>query len=286
MANPAHETLLRQGVSEWNDWRAQNASVTPDLTGVRMAAANLDGVDLSHALLRASTMIRSSLTGADLSHADLREAKLHEVDLSDANLHRADLAHALLAGAKLRRARLDAANLSRAMITVADFREADFTDARLTSADLRESIGIRANFEGADLTNALLRQSHLEGCNFNRVRGLDARQIELAHVDAATTLPESLSDPIDGESIESLVHALESLRARAAGEAVLETDVSSYHTLLDQLDSKGIDIQRARIATSELDRPATTAASEQCVDAALFRRRVSSVLSVLRKPPR
>ena len=61
MANPAHESLLRQGVSEWNDWRAQNASVTPDLTGVRMAAAKLDGIDFSHALLRAATLIRSSL---------------------------------------------------------------------------------------------------------------------------------------------------------------------------------------------------------------------------------
>ena len=248
MANPAHETLLRQGVSEWNDWRAQNASVTPDLTGIRMAAAKLDGVDLSHALLRGCTLICSSLTGADLSHADLREAKLHEVDLSDANLHRADLADSSLA------------------------------------ADLRESLGIRANFEGADLTNTLLRQSNLEGCNFKRVRGLDSRQIELARLDAATTLPESLNDPINAESIESLAQALESLRARAAGDAVLANDVSSYHTVLDQLDSKGINTQRARIATSELVRPAATTTSEQWVDAALFRRRVSSVLSVLRKP--
>ncbi len=284
MANPAHETLLRQGVSEWNDWRAQNASVTPDLTGIRMAAAKLDGVDLSHALLRGCTLICSSLTGADLSHADLREAKLHEVDLSDANLHRADLADSSLAGAKLRRARLDAANLSRAKITVADFREADFKHARLIGADLRESLGIRASFEGADLTNTLLRQSNLEGCNFKRVRGLDSRQIELARLDAATTLPESLNDPINAESIESLAQALESLRARAAGDAVLANDVSSYHTVLDQLDSKGINTQRARIATSELVRPAATTTSEQWVDAALFRRRVSSVLSVLRKP--
>ncbi len=284
MANPAHESLLRQGVSEWNDWRAQNASVTPDLTGVRMAAAKLDGVDFSHALLRAATLIRSSLRGADLSHADLREAKLHEVDLSDANLYHADLEDASLAGAKLPRARLDAANLSRAQITVADFREADFTRARLIGADLRESFFDRANFEGADMTNALLRQSNLEGCNFKRVRGLDSRQIEVARLDHATTLPESLSDPVGAESIEQLAQTLESLRARAAGDAVLADDVSSYHTILDQLASKGIDTQRARIAASDLAEPATAPTRGEWVDAALFRRRVSSVLSVLRNP--
>ena len=283
MANPAHETLLRQGVSEWNDWRVQNASVTPDLTGIRMAAAKLNGVDLSHTLLRASTLIRSSLKGADLSHADLREAQLHEVDLSDANLHRDDLADASLAGAKLRRARLDSANLSRVQITVADFREADFPCAQLVGADLRESLGIRANFEGADMTNTLLRQSNLEGCNFERARGLDSRQVEVARLNAETKLPESWSDPKGAESIESLTQALESLRARAAGDAVLAADVSSYHTVLDQLDTKGIDTQRARIANTEFVQPATTPTNEEWVDAALFRSRVSSVLSVLRK---
>ena len=57
MANPAHEALLRQGVDEWNDWRAQNGSVTPDLTGLRLTAAVLDGIDLSHARLRGATLI-------------------------------------------------------------------------------------------------------------------------------------------------------------------------------------------------------------------------------------
>ena len=116
------------------------------------------------------------------------------------------------------------------------------------------------------------------------VRGLDSRQIELARVDAATTFPAFTTDPIGAEPLESLARALESLRARVAGKSVPATDVSSYHTLLDLLDSEGIDTQCARIATSELVRPVTTPTSEQWVDTALFRRRLSSVLSVLRRP--
>ena len=99
MANPAHEALLRQGVDEWNDWRAQNGSVTPDLSGLRLTAAVLDGIDLSHARLRGATLIRSKLAGADLRHADLRDAQLHEVILNDADLFRANLENSVLASA-------------------------------------------------------------------------------------------------------------------------------------------------------------------------------------------
>ncbi|GMR23423.1 MAG: hypothetical protein BMS9Abin37_1850 [Acidobacteriota bacterium] len=293
MANPAHEALLRQGVEEWNDWRAQNGSVTPDLTGLSMPAARLDGIDLSHARLKGVTLIRSKLNGADLRHADLRDAKLHEIVLNDADLFRTNLENAVLASAKLRRARLCGANLAGAQITVVDFRKADFRDARLKNADLRESLGTGASLEGADLTGAELSLCNLSGCNLEGTRGLTSRQIERAITDAHTRIPESLGGQETAASIETLCRCLESLKARASGESVPETEVSSYHSLLDQLNGRGVDTGNARIRDEDLVRPVTTWArtrgeeafesnARMWVDGALFRRRVEDLIAQIK----
>jgi len=293
MANPAHEALLRQGVEEWNDWRARNGSVTPDLTGLSMPAAKLDGIDLSHARLKGATLIRSKLNGADLRHADLRDAMLHEIVLNDADLFRANLENAVLASAKLRRARFYGVNLAGAQITVVDFRKADFRDARLKNADLRESLGTGASLEGADLTGAELNLCNLSGCNLEGARGLTSRQIERAITDANTRIPESLGGPETLASIETLCRSLESLKARASGDSVPETEVSSYHSLLEQLNGRGVDIGSARIRDEDLVRPVTTwsrtrggeafeSDARMWVDGALFRRRVEDVIAQIK----
>jgi len=282
MANPAHEALLRQGVDEWNDWRSQNGSVTPDLSGVCMPAASLQGVDLSHARLMEATLIRANLTGADLRYADLSGAQLHEVDLSDADLYRANLEDGVLANANLRRARCYAANFAHAQVTVADFRRADLRSARLADADLRESRGAGASLLEADLSGAELDECDLTGCNLTGVRGLVTRQLERAIVDDTTLF----SDPMEAsprEALESLLRTLQSLRARTTGNAVTDTDVSSYHAVLDELDGWGIDTRDSRIRDGELVRPASFAGIRPWVDGALFRRRLGDLLSSLGK---
>lgn len=293
MANPAHEALLRQGVEEWNDWRAQNGSVTPDLTGLRMPAAKLDGIDLSHARLKGATLIRAKLNGADLRHADLRNAMLHEIVLNDADLFRANLENAVLASAKLRRARFYGVNLAGAQITVVDFRKADFRDACLKNADLRESLGTGASLEGADLSGTELNLCNLSGANLEGARGLTSRQIERAITDANTRIPESLGGQEPAASIEALCRSLESLKARASGESVPETEVSSYHSLLDQLNGRGVDIGDARIRDEDLVRPVTTwtrtrggeafeSDARMWVDGALFRRCVEDLIAQIK----
>lgn len=293
MANPAHEALLRQGVEEWNDWRSQNGSVTPDLTGLRMPAAALDGIDLSHARLRGATLIRAKMNGADLRHADLRDTKLHEIILNDADLFRANLENAVLASARLQRARLFGANLSGAQITVVDLRKADFRSARLNASDLRESLCTGASFEGADFTGAEMSSCNLFGCNLDGASGLTSRQLERALVDANTRVPETLGGGPNTMSLEALCRSLESLKARASGESVPETEVSSYHSLLEQLDGRGVDVNAARIRDEELVRPVTTwertpggeafePDARMWVDGTLFRRRVDELIAQLK----
>src|SRR4030095_16380175 len=59
MANPEHLRILL--TPEWNDWRARNVNVTPDLTGADLAGKDITGRDLK----------RADLTRADLSRATL-----------------------------------------------------------------------------------------------------------------------------------------------------------------------------------------------------------------------
>ena len=105
MARKEHVSRIRQGVAVWNQWRADNPDVIPDLS-----EAGLRGLDL---------------TGANLDGAHLRDADLRGTILSRANLIRSDLA-----GANLFKAIVDAADL-----TGAELRGARFLDcAQLTAA--------------------------------------------------------------------------------------------------------------------------------------------------------
>ena len=283
MANPAHEALLRQGVEEWNAWRAQNASVTPDLTGLRMPAARLEGVDFNHAQLEGATLIRAKMTGADLSHANLREAQLYEANLADANLFRARLAKAALAGAKLMRANLRGADLEGAQMTVADFRDADLRETTLKGTDLRESMGLGSNLNGAFLEGAELFRCILAGADLSGAYGLVSRQIDAALIDESTRLPDDLAAATH-DSTRSLYKRLEAMKSATAGETVSDDYVARFHTILEQLETRGIECQRSRIVDSDFIRPLRGAPEPpRWIDAGLFRRKVDEVLERLRK---
>jgi hypothetical protein len=51
MANPEHLAKLKEGVEAWNEWRAKNLDIVPDLSkadlqGAYLMGANLWGVKL------------------------------------------------------------------------------------------------------------------------------------------------------------------------------------------------------------------------------------------------
>jgi hypothetical protein len=80
VANPEHLAILKEGVAEWNHWRAACREEKPDLREADLRMAHLFGANLS----------RANLTGADLSQANLRGANLSRAVLSEATYgHRA-----------------------------------------------------------------------------------------------------------------------------------------------------------------------------------------------------
>ena len=98
-------TVLRQGVKEWNAWRAAHRDAKPDLAGASLCGLDLIGIDLS-----GSDLSKADLRGADLSRADLTSAKLEGANFFRCTLDGADLLGANLVGAQfLRRVQLIAA---------------------------------------------------------------------------------------------------------------------------------------------------------------------------------
>lgn len=137
-ADSEHIELLRCGPRPWNEWRAQNPQVTPNLVGISLSIGdrqfgpinggpiNLAYTRLRSAVLRYATLTQAKLEGADLADTDLRDARLDHADLSgadlsDALLDRADFAGANLSGANLCGASLaDARNLTKAQLHEAE----------------------------------------------------------------------------------------------------------------------------------------------------------------------
>ncbi len=183
MANVEHLTVLKQGAHAWNAWPGI-AGQEPDLTGARLAGAQLEDVDLAGAALDGADLAGANLRFADLSRASLQGAELAGCDLTGADLPAADLYGADLTGARLAGADLELAILAEARLPRADLREAVLEDADLRGtdlrgADLRGSRLILAQIGGArlhdaDLAGALFGSTVLVDLDLSRVRGLDA----------------------------------------------------------------------------------------------------------------
>jgi uncharacterized protein YjbI with pentapeptide repeats len=145
MAKEEQLNRLRQGVVEWNEWRAANRLTPVDLSLANLNHANLSGANLSNAKLS-----NADLSGANLERADLSGAILERTDLR-ANLSNANLRGAILRIANLVGAKLGSANLAGTMLGNADLRDAD-----LHGANLPDAVLLGANLRGAILYGANL----------------------------------------------------------------------------------------------------------------------------------
>ena len=161
MANPEHLEVLRQGVEQWNGWRAEQPEMRPDLYGAHLSGANLLGANLAEANLNWADLHGAELFKADFSGASLCTAGLYEADLRQAQLRSANLTGADLRAAPLIRANLAGANLYAADLLGANLSQADLKGANLSGADLQE-----ANFSNADLSGTDFSQAKAFGTIF------------------------------------------------------------------------------------------------------------------------
>ncbi len=127
------DAIEKEDILIWNDWRAENPSITPNLSWINLRRANLRDADLK---------------GADLKGAILNDTTLSNTDLRGTDLVKANLILAFLYSTKLRGADLTGANLAGA-----NLREADLSKAILENARLDGTSFIDTNLKGCKLEN-------------------------------------------------------------------------------------------------------------------------------------
>src|ERR1700754_2885748 len=111
MADEEHVEILLQGVEVWNQWRAENPGIKPDLSDADLGAYNLSGADFSGTDFRRATIVDAkfripgsrmlisavpilpmlTLTARIFTKPYLSEAKLHYGKFNDASFQRMDL---------------------------------------------------------------------------------------------------------------------------------------------------------------------------------------------------
>jgi hypothetical protein len=173
--NAEHFEILKKGVDIWNNWRQENPSIKPDLSGVKLVGVNLVGVNFSEANLQQAIFNEANLSNANLLASSLDRAHLINTDLSNANLIGADLAEADLSEAILLGANLSGAHLSSAILRGTNLYRAHLVCANLVNAELvgavlAEAVLVRADLIGADLSSANLR-----GANLSKTRLIEVK---------------------------------------------------------------------------------------------------------------
>ncbi|NEQ06027.1 MAG: CHAT domain-containing protein [Moorea sp. SIO4E2] len=135
--------LYQKRLEAWNQWRARNTELVPELIKKNLTGANLTGANLSNV----------NLSGANLTGANLTGAHLSNVNLSGANLTGAHLSHA----------NLSKANLTGAHLTAVQALNTNFEQALLTGACIQDwNINSATNLDGIICAYVYLRDSQQE----------------------------------------------------------------------------------------------------------------------------
>ena len=146
MAHPEHIRWFLEGKTSWNDRRVYD-NFTPDLSGEDLTkrlrdsqittadgTPNLEGMNLSKALLNNCNLYTCMLTGANLNDANLQHTCLEESSLQFAHLIKANLRDSNLTKAQLFGARLGQANLQNCKLAGTTLDNADLVGANLTGS--------------------------------------------------------------------------------------------------------------------------------------------------------
>jgi uncharacterized protein YjbI with pentapeptide repeats len=141
MASPEHLTILKQGVTVWNEWR-KGCWLLPDLNDAGLQGADLSGANLSDSDLGGAFLMGANLSGANLMRANPSHAMLSGANLSVATLYEGNLFLTYLSNVNLSGADLSGAHLSGTRLSFAKLGEATFHRTSIANCDLRGVDGL------------------------------------------------------------------------------------------------------------------------------------------------
>ncbi|WP_052890592.1 pentapeptide repeat-containing protein [Thermogemmatispora carboxidivorans] len=256
-----HERWLASSRTQGQRWQA---------TGLDLSQLDLSGRPLQEAFLRSCSFAGSLLAHTNLSGAVLSSSHFLQAQAPDASLAQALCWQTLWRGAMLHRLQAERADFSEADFSEADLSEASlrltrFDHARLRQTCLRQATLHQASFFGADLSGADLTGARLWRAVFSHASGLESVRVDWLDVG-----PPDQPEPLFGEAarrwlLQAPAHScppqlFDWLRAY---EHWQQTDRRERSPILDQFDSKGLDLHgldlsghllvEARLSSSNFD---------------------------------
>jgi uncharacterized protein YjbI with pentapeptide repeats len=230
-----------------------------DLSARGGLRANLDGIDLGRASLRARIAAKpygrdGSHSGAASGPAEGRapqpvwwDPPIGGVVLRGANLRGARLAGALLGGADLRGADLRDAVLAGADLRGARLEQALLAGADLAGADLRGAMLGHADLRGAMLEDAILRRA---GLRFAKLAGgaLDAADLRGADLWGAELEEATL---VKADLRATVLRETQCRRATLAGALLRRADLGQAD--FSEADLSGADLRGAQTSAARFD---------------------------------
>lgn len=199
----ANLTRANFSVSKLNMTKFSNSIVSPSTVSL---LNSMMGIDFMFGMLAGMAQIwrEDYLQGINLSHAILKEADLSgtyltQVDFHDSYLVKANLQYAELIQANLSDAKLIETNLQHAKLIEVNLQgtkliEANLQGANLSRTNLQEAVLYGANLQEADLTNANLIDTDLSFANLEKAI-VTPEQLKQAKSLQGATMPDGKKLP-------------------------------------------------------------------------------------------
>ena len=192
--------VIRDRSGEQRAWE-ERRDYKPSLSGARLMALNLRGVDFTgHELSRAkfdwSNLEDAKFVNADCYYSSYMNSNLSRVFFSFADLREADLRGARIFNGRFIGAKIIAADFTEANLSLANFLNADLLGASLCDATLSHTVFQDADLHGVEFTGAKFFSTILAGAHLEYVQDIAQEQINLCkESEPPENLPAGLTWP-------------------------------------------------------------------------------------------
>lgn len=190
MAIPEHLEKLRQGVTLWNKWRADNHDIKPDLSGLNFTdelfciPEDKNGVswvmpiNFSEVDFTKTTFTNCNLEGSDFHESLLHQTQFTNSDLCSGNFIRADLVDAEFDSCQMQSALfVDVSGIASGFfecdLRLAKIKDSRFGGARFLECNLSDSICTNTLFIDANFTKTNLDVADFTASDLRNVVGLE-----------------------------------------------------------------------------------------------------------------
>lgn len=220
-----------------------------DYACIDLSGKNLDGIDLSGALLEQVNFSGASLRGANLSGAVLARANLIEADFSGANLEKASIG-----AVNATRTNFSGANLNETVLARGQFYESNFSGCVFNKVDVFEAVFTKANFSMAEIPEIIFLKADFQQAVF-----YGAKLLRCAFVQCNLTQAEfSNSETISCVFVNSNADRTSFEGSNLAGSCFIGDEAffnqnKFTHACLDRTNFRGMPLKGTNFSHSQME---------------------------------